>query len=176
MLRGSLLNIHDNRRIYIFSENSPKVKIAAGSPEEYIEQLPADRQQVMAKLRQTILSNLPSGFVETMSYGMIGYVVPHALYPRGYHCDPKLPLPFMNIASQKNFVALYHMGLYADKELMEWFTTAYPEHSKTKLDMGKSCIRFKKVEEIPYELIAELAAKMTVAQWIGLYEPMINRK
>ncbi|MCB0790048.1 MAG: DUF1801 domain-containing protein, partial [Flavobacteriales bacterium] len=130
---------------------------------------------VMKELRATIKKNLPKGFEETMSYGMIGYVVPHKLYPAGYHCDPKLPLPFMSIASQKNFVAVYHMGLYADKELMDWFVEEYPNHVTTKLDMGKSCIRFKKPERIPMELIGELCTKMSVTDWVALYERSIKR-
>lgn len=142
----------------------------AKSPEEYISQLPDDRKEAMSKLRQTIFENIPKGFKEEISYGMIGYVVPHSIYPDGYHCSPELPLPFLSIASQKNFVALYHMGIYADNDLLNWFTTEYPKYVKTKLDMGKSCIRFKKIETIPYELIGELCSKMTVQQWIDLYE------
>ncbi len=153
------------------------MKIEANSPEHYLEQIPDDRKQAMKKLRQTILDNLPRGFHEEMSYGMIGYVVPHSIYPAGYHCDPKLPLPFMNIASQKNFIAFYHMGIYANKDILEWFTNEYPKHSKQKLDMGKSCIRFKKLDQIPFELIGELVQKITVNDWIELYESNIkNRK
>jgi uncharacterized protein YdhG (YjbR/CyaY superfamily) len=146
------------------------MKTEASSPEEYLNQVADDRKPVLTKLRETILSNLPAGFEETMSYGMIGYVVPHSVYPAGYHCDPKLPLPFVSFASQKNFVALYHMGIYADKNLLEWFTAEYPKHSKTRLDMGKSCIRFKKPESVPLDLIAELMRKITPEQWIVLYE------
>jgi hypothetical protein len=145
------------------------MRIEANSPDEYISYVPSDRVEYMERLRQTILDNLPAGFEETMSYGMIGYVVPHSKYPAGYHCDTKLPLPFISIASQKNFVAVYHMGIYADPKLLEWFTTAYPKHCKRKLDMGKSCIRFKKMEEIPFELIGELVSKMTVDEWIEIY-------
>ena len=146
----------------------------AKTPEEYINALPSERKEAIAKLRNTILKNLPKGFSETMGYGMIGYVVPHSLYPAGYHCDPKLPLPFMSIASQKNFVAVYHMGIYANKALFDWFVNEYPNHSKRKLDMGKSCIRFKKIEEIPYDLIGTLAGKMTSQQWIDIYESEIK--
>lgn len=153
------------------------MKIEANSPEEYIDQLPDDRKQAMTKLRQTILDNLPKGFEETMSYGMIGYVVPHSIYPDGYHCNPKLPLPFINIASQKNFIALYHSGIYADNKLLEWFKNEYLKHCKSKLDMGKSCIRFKKVEQIPFDLIAQLTKKMSCEKWIEIYESNIkNRK
>ena len=150
------------------------MKIEANNPIDYISNLPEERQVAMSRLRQTILDNLPKGFEETMSYGMIGYVVPHSIYPDGYHCTPELPLPFMSIASQKNFVVLYHMGIYADKELYDWFVVEYPKHVKTKLDMGKSCIRFKKIETIPYDLIADLCTRMTVKQWIELYEENVK--
>jgi hypothetical protein len=151
------------------------MKIEADSPQEYLDQLPETRQEAMARLRDQINSNLPAGFVEVMSYGMIGWVVPHSVYPDGYHCTPKLPLPFMNIASQKNFVAVYHMGIYADPALMKWFTSQYPMHCDRKLDMGKSCIRFKKPELIPFDLIGQLADKMTVNQWIKLYEEKLKK-
>jgi hypothetical protein len=144
----------------------------ATTPEQYIKELPADRKDAISALRNTILKNLPKGFEEVMSYGMIGYVVPHKLYPDGYHCDPKLPLPFANIASQKNFIAIYHTGIYANQELFNWFTTEYPKHTKAKLDMGKSCIRFKKQEDIPYKLIGELMKKMSVKDWINSFEKM----
>jgi hypothetical protein len=137
--------------------------------EAYIEVLTPDRKEAVSKLRQVFLENLPEGFVETINYGMIGYVVPHSLYPEGYHCDPKQPLPFINIASQKGFIAIYHIGLYADDKLLEWFTAEFPKHSNTKLDMGKSCIRFKKPEQIPFELIAQLAKKVTPNNWIETY-------
>lgn len=150
------------------------MNISATSPENYIEQIPQERKTAMVKLRDTILKNIPKGFEETIAYGMIGYVVPHSTYPEGYHCDPKLPLPFINIASQKNFIALYHMGMYAKPDLLEWFSTEYPKHAKFKLDMGKSCVRFKKLEDIPFELIAELVSKVSVKDWINTYE--INYK
>ncbi|HET8839705.1 MAG TPA: DUF1801 domain-containing protein [Flavobacteriaceae bacterium] len=145
------------------------------NPDSYIESLPEERQVPMQKLRETILTNLPVGFSEEMSYGMIGYVVPKTLYPNGYHCDPKLPLPFLSIASQKNFIALYHMGIYADKQLHDWFVEEYPKHVKTKLDMGKSCIRFKNMNTIPFELIGKLVSKITPAQWIEIYEENLVR-
>tara|TARA_R110000868_G_scaffold232117_3_gene485585 strand:+ start:874 stop:1332 length:459 start_codon:yes stop_codon:yes gene_type:complete len=148
----------------------------ANSPEDYISQLPKDRQLVMGNLREIIKEKIPKGFQETISYGMIGYVVPHSRYPDGYHCSPELPLPFMNIASQKNFVAVYHMGVYAKKELLDWFTNEYPKHCKRKLDMGKSCIRFKYMDDVPYKLIGELASKMTVDEWIGMYESNLKKK
>lgn len=150
--------------------------INANTPDEYIEKLPEDRKDAVSKLRETIKTNLPKGFEECISYKMIGYVVPHSLYPSGYHCDPKLPLPFINVASQKHFVALYHSGIYADQKLLDWFTQEYPKHVKTKLNMGKSCIRFKNPDRIPFELIAELCQKMTPEAWISLYENNIKNK
>lgn len=149
--------------------------INANSPDEYMALLPVERQDAIGKLRNVILQNIPSGFEEVMSYGMIGYVVPKTVYPSGYHCDPKLPLPFISIASQKNFVAFYHMGIYADENLLKWFTDEYPKHCKNKLDMGKSCIRFKKMNDIPYELLGELSGKMTAEKWIEIYEREIKR-
>ena len=146
----------------------------ATTPQEYIDSLPEERKQAMTQLRKIILKNLPKGFSEVMNYGMLGYVVPHSLYPSGYHCDPKQPLPFMNVASQKNFVAVYHMGVYADKALLKWFTNEYSKHSKTKLDMGKSCLRFKNMAQIPFKLIGDLASKMTPQQWIAIYEKQIK--
>ncbi len=142
---------------------------------EYISALPDDRQNAMEQLRKIIKKNLPKGFAEEMNYGMIGYVVPHSVYPNGYHCKPTDPLPFMNIASQKNFIAVYHMGLYADETLMKWLLAEYPKQSTAKLDMGKSCIRFKKPDQIPMKLIGELASKMTVKQWIELYEKTLKK-
>ena len=148
---------------------------SATSVEEYIAQLPEDRQAAINKLRKEIKKKLPKGFQEVISYGMIGYVAPHTLYPKGYHCNPELPLPFINIASQKNFIAVYHMGLYADKKLLEWFTNAYAQQATAKLDMGKSCIRFKKLDTIPYALLGELAAKLTPQQWIERYEKAFKK-
>jgi len=146
------------------------------SPKQYIDQLPADRKKVVSKLRSTLRKHLPKGFREEMSYNMLGYVVPHSIYPAGYHCDTSQPLPFINLASQKNFVALYHMGLYADKKLLGWFTKNYTAKVEGKLDMGKSCIRFKKMDNIPYELIGELAGKMSPQDWIKLYEKSRSSK
>lgn len=147
----------------------------AKTPSEYIKQLPEDRKEPLKKLRKVILDKLPKGFKEGMSYGMIGYVVPHSIYPEGYHCDPKLPLPFMSIASQKNFVAVYHMGVYSDEKILNWFKKEFAKNTKAKLDMGKSCIRFKKMDQIPYKLIGELASKITVDEWIAIYERNIKR-
>lgn len=148
----------------------------ATSVDDYINQLPDERKVSVVKLRKTILENLPKGFEETMSYGMIGYVVPHSIYPNGYHCDPKLPLPLMNLASQKNFIAVYNMAIYVKKEIYDWFVSEYPKHCKRKLDMGKSCIRLKYLDDIPYELIGELASKTTVDEWINYYESAIKNR
>ena len=144
----------------------------ATSINEYLDALPEDRKAAMNELRNVVLKNLPKGFQEQISYGMITYVVPHSLFPAGYQCDPKQPLPFISIASQKNFVALYHMGIYGDQELLNWFTVEFAKKSKTKLDMGKSCIRFKKVDQIPFGVIGELASKLTPQEWIAKYETM----
>jgi uncharacterized protein YdhG (YjbR/CyaY superfamily) len=145
------------------------------TPSEYMTQLPEDRKDVVQKLRQTILDHIDSKFQECINYGMLGYVVPFTIYPDGYHCNPKLPLPFMNLASQKNFIAVYHMGMYAKKEIYDWFVTEYPKHTTAKLDMGKSCIRFKKMDAIPYALIGQLAAKLSVEEWIAIYESQIKK-
>ena len=147
----------------------------ATSVQEYINSLPADRKEPVSQLRDTIVSNLPQGFSEGIAYGMLGYAVPHSRYPAGYHCDPTQPLPFVSLASQKNFIAVYHMGLTAMPNLLKWFQDEYPRHSKTKLDMGKSCIRFKKPEQIPYQLIGELMQKVSPDEWIAVYESQIKR-
>ncbi len=143
--------------------------------EQYFDALPADRLPVMRRLHQAILAALPPGFEATMSYGMLGYVVPHSLYPAGYHCNPKETLPFASLASQKNHIAFYHMGVYAQPELLAWFQQEYAARVPGKLDMGKSCIRFKKPEQVPVELLAELCSKLRVADWIALYEKAIKR-
>ena len=145
---------------------------AATTVEAYLNELPEDRVAPMQQLREVILCNLPQGFEEMMNYGMIGYVVPYSVYPPGYHCKPKQPLPFLALASQKNFIAVYHMGIYGDEALLKWFEEAYAKTGVGKLDMGKSCIRLKKMDKIPYDLIGELCTKMTPAQWIDIYERM----
>lgn len=152
------------------------MKTTAATPDEYLSQIEdKSKADMVAMLRHTATENMPPGFAEQMSYGMITYVVPHSLYAPGYHCDPKLALPFVSIAAQKNFVALYHMGIYADPDLLHWFKTEYAARVKTKLDMGKSCIRFKKLQDIPLELIGELMKKMNPQQWISLYEKNLRR-
>ncbi|MGD9587337.1 MAG: DUF1801 domain-containing protein [Pyrinomonadaceae bacterium] len=147
----------------------------AEKPQEYYKNLPDDRRAAMAKLRSTIKKNLPKGFEEVMGYGMPGWVVPHKLYPGGYHCDPKQPLPFLSLASQKNYISLYHMGLYSNGDLLKWFESEWPKHSTKKLDMGKCCVRFKKPDDIPYDLIGRLVAKITPKEWIDTYESVIKR-
>jgi uncharacterized protein YdhG (YjbR/CyaY superfamily) len=147
----------------------------AQTPQQYINELPPDRKEAIIKIREAVLNNLPEGFEEVIGYGMLGYVVPHSIYPKGYHCNPKVPLPYMNLASQKNFIALYATCVYADTTLKDWFVNEYPKHCKTKLDMGKGCIRFKKMDDIPYQLIGELSAKMTPQQWIAICEKVMNR-
>jgi uncharacterized protein YdhG (YjbR/CyaY superfamily) len=135
----------------------------------YISTLPDDRAEIIAAVRKEILANLPEGFEETMQYGMISYVVPHTLYPGGYHTNPEDALPFISLASQKNHIALYHMAIYAGP-LHDWFVKEYSSVSNKKLDMGKSCIRFKKPDDVPVKLIGKLSAKMTPGQWIKAYE------
>lgn len=147
----------------------------ATSPEQYIAEAPEERRSALEKLRKTIKDNLPENFSEGMQYGMIGYFISHEVYPNGYHCDPKQPLPFMSFASQKNSINFYHMGIYADKDLFDWFTSEFPKYSKKKLDMGKSCMRFKKPEDIPYELIGELVQKISAKDWIETYESKIKK-
>lgn len=138
--------------------------------DEYFESIPPERKEAVKKIYETLKMNLPNGFEEQISYGHIGFVVPHSMYPNGYHYDPTSPLPFIGLASQKNFIALYHMGIYSDEKLLNWFIEEYPKHAKRKLDMGKSCIRFKKTDDIPYDLIGKLASKITPDQWIATYE------
>ena len=148
---------------------------AATTVDQYINEAPEDRREALQKLRNIILENLPKGFQECISYGMVGYVVPHSIYPKGYHCTPELPLPFMSFASQKNSINFYHMCIYANPELNDWFVAEYPKYSKQKLDMGKSCIRFKKPDNIPFELIGELVKKITVQDWIATYESAFKK-
>jgi len=147
----------------------------ASSPQQYFDLLPEDRKAVLDALRKELLANLPKGFQEVMSYGMPSYVVPHELYPAGYHCKPEEPLPFMALASQKNHIAIYHMGMYANQTLMKWWLSEFAKYSDRKPDIGKSCIRFKNPKEIPIKLIGKLASKMTTKEWIVIYEKMLKR-
>ncbi|WP_242157062.1 DUF1801 domain-containing protein [Aestuariivivens sediminis] len=151
------------------------MKYEASTPEEYIDKIPEDRREAMRKLRKVILKNLPKGFEEGINYNMIGYFVPHSVYPKGYHCNPKLPLPFLNIASQKNGITLYHMALYARADLRSWFVNTYKKMASHNVDMGKGCIRFKKVEAIPLDLIGELVRKISVEEWVSYYEMSIKK-
>ena len=143
---------------------------------DYLDTIPLERKEAFNSLRDVVLKNLPIGFKEVLNYGMLGYVVPHELYPFGYHVNPLLPLPFINLASQKKHIALYHMGIYSDAKLLDWFVGEYAKISNKKLNMGKSCIRFSKIDKIPYELIGELCSKMTVEDWVGIYENAIKKK
>jgi len=151
------------------------MKANGKSVEEILTNLPLERVEPFTKLHDVIVKNLPKGFEVAISYGGLGYVVPHTLYPMGYHCKPIEPLPFAGIASQKNSINVYHMGIYADPKLLEWFVAEYPKHTKQKLDMGKSCIRFKKLDDIPYKLIGELMKKMSVEEWIIMYEKNLKK-
>jgi len=152
------------------------MKIEANTVQEYLDNIQEERKPAINRLRDIIKDNIPVGFEKCISFGMIGYVVPHTIYPDGYHCNTKLPLPFLNIANQKNFVAIYHMGLYANPDLMAWFIKEYPKHCKYKIDLGKSCIRFKKIDHIPFDLIEELVKKMTTNDWISIYEENVKSK
>lgn len=143
--------------------------------EEILERVPVERREAFQKLHQTIVDNLPEGFQAGISYGGLGYVVPHSVYPDGYHCKPEEPLPFAGIASQKHSINFYHMGLYTDSGLLEWFVAEYPKHNQRKLDMGKSCVRFKNIDALPYELIGQLMRKMTAKQWIEVYERELKK-
>ena len=145
------------------------------SIKDYTNSLASDRKTTITQLINVIEQNIPKGFEKVMNYGMPSFVIPHSIYPNGYHCDTTLPLPFIGVSNQKSSISLHHMGLYADPELLNWFKLEYPKHSNTKLDMGKSCIRFKKFNEIPYELIGILSNKMTVKNWIDIYEQNIKR-
>jgi len=153
------------------------MKYEANTIEEYFAQIPDERKPALTKLWDTIRNNIPEGFDEQLGYGLPGFVVPHSIYADGYHCDPKKPLPFINVASQKHFIGFYHMGIYSDPKLLKWFTESYPKHSSRKLDMGKSCIRFKKIDQIPYVLLGKLVSKISVEDWINIYESNVkNRK
>jgi len=147
----------------------------ATTPEQYIDELPEDRKAIVSAIRNAIKNNLPKGFEEVIGYGMLGYVVPHSIYPSGYHCNPKLPLPFINVASQKNYISVHHMGLYASKPLLDWFLAEWEKHSTKKIDMGKGCIRFKKAEDVPLKLIEALAKKVTVEKYIETFEKALER-
>ncbi len=143
---------------------------------DILSNIPYERAEHFNQLHDVIVKNLPNGFEAGISYGGLGYVIPHTLYPAGYHCKPIEPLPFAGISSQKNSINFYHMGMYSDPLLYEWFVTEYHKHSKKKLDMGKSCVRFKNPDEIPFKLIGELMRKMSAQEWINLYESKLKKK
>jgi hypothetical protein len=135
-----------------------------------LENISEERKEAFERLHQIIVDHLAPGLEPGISYGNLGYVVPHSIYPAGYHCKPSEALPLAWIASQKNSINFYHMGIYADPKLLDWFVAEYPKHSAQKLDMGKSCMRFKKPEHIPFELIGQLMGKMSAQEWIDMYE------
>jgi hypothetical protein len=141
----------------------------ATTVEEYLAELPDDRRDAIEAVRKTIVANLPQGYEEGMLYGMIGYFVPHSVYPSGYHCDAKQPLPFACLASQKNYMSLYLMGCYGNTEHEAWFLDAWAKTGK-KLDMGKSCVRFKKIDDLPLKVIGQAVKRMPVKKFIEYYE------
>ncbi len=151
------------------------MKPTGATVDAILENIPEERKEAFNRLHQIIVDHLPAGLEPGISYGNLGYVVPHSLYPAGYHCKPSEPLPLAWIASQKNSINFYHMGIYADPKLMDWFVAEYPKHSNQKLDMGKSCMRFKKPEHIPFELLGQLMGKMTAQQWIDMYESLYKK-
>lgn len=146
----------------------------ASTVEEYLSELPDDRREIIAAVRQLVLDNLGQGFEEGMQYGMIGYYVPHSVYPAGYHCNPSEPLPFMSLASQKNYCSLYAMSLYSDAETLAAFQLRWKQTGK-KLNMGKSCIRFKKLNDLALDLIAEHIGAVNVDDYIASYDRLRKR-
>lgn len=147
---------------------------SAPTPEAYLSELPPERQGPMRKLREAIQAHIDPAFQEGMGYGMMGWDVPFSIYPEGYHCNPKLPVPFLGLASQKNYIAVYHMGVYNDPALLKWFQD---EYAKTgwKLNMGKSCIRLRRMDQIPYELIGKLASKPSLKEYLHHYVTQVKR-
>lgn len=145
----------------------------AQTVKQYLAELPADRRAAIEAVRKVILKNLDKNYQEGMQYGMIGYYVPHSVYPSGYHCDPKQPLPFAGLASQKNHMAVYLMCVYGSPEHEEWFRKAWAKAGK-KLDMGKSCIRFKKLEDIPLDVIGKAIARVPAKKFIAFYESAVQ--
>ena len=132
------------------------------------------QEETVSKIISKIEKNIPSGFERTINYGMPSFVVPKSIYPDGYHCDSKLPVPFVSIGSRKSGITLHHMGLYGDNKLTAWLKKEWPKHMKTKINMGKGCVRFKNIKKIPYELLGELVSKMTVDEWINVYEKNVK--
>ncbi|MCC6866895.1 MAG: DUF1801 domain-containing protein [Ignavibacteria bacterium] len=152
------------------------MKAQGKTVKEILANVPPERYESFNKLHNVIVKNLPKGFEPAISYGGLGYVIPHKLYPAGYHCKPAEPLPFAGISSQKDSINFYHMGIYAEPKLYKWFTTEFPKHTKQKLDIGKSCVRFKKIDDIPYKLIGELMKKLSAKEWIEIYKKNYVRK
>jgi uncharacterized protein YdhG (YjbR/CyaY superfamily) len=151
------------------------MKSTAKTVDEYVKGLPEDRRKAISALRKVILNNLPEGYQECMSYGMIGYVVPHSIYPKGYQCNPKLPLPFVNLGSQKNHMALYLMCIYGDAKADRGFRKAW-EKTGRKLDAGKGCIRFRRLEDVPLEVVGQLVARIPVADYIARIESVFDSR
>lgn len=151
------------------------MKSSAKTVDEYVKSLPPDRREAINTVREVILKNLPKGYEECMSYGMIGYVVPHSIYPKGYHCDPSLPLPYANLASQKNHMALYLMCCYGDPAIYKWFCDSWKKAGK-KLDMGKSCVRFKKLEDVSLDVIGQVIARVPVKNYIARIEQLLGSR
>lgn len=145
----------------------------AKTVKEYLASLPEDRRAAIAAVREVILNHLPKGYEEGMQYGMIGYYVPHSVFPAGYHCDPKQPLPFASLAAQKNHMALYLMCIYGDAKLRRWFESAC-EGSGKKLDMGQCCVRFKKLEDLPLDVVGKTIARVPVADYVARYEQTLQ--
>lgn len=148
---------------------------AAKTVDEYLAALPPDRRTALSAVRDVILTNLPAGYEEVMQYGMVGYVVPHSIYPAGYHCDPTKPLTYAMLGSQKNHMAIYLMSVYGHKETEAWFRKAYQTKGK-KLDMGKSCVRFKKLEQLPLEAIGQVIARTPVDKYIARVEQVLRSR
>lgn len=146
------------------------------SLKDFTDQLPAERAEATKQLQAIFSKNLPKGFEEKASAKALEYVVPHSLYPEGYHCNPKQALPFISIMNQKNALTLHHLGFYGSQELTDWFAAEYAKVMPTKLDMGKGCVRFKKMDQIPYDLIKTLAKKISPEDWIAIYEANFTKK
>ncbi len=143
---------------------------------EYIETLPEERKEIIEKLRKVIKENLPAGFEESISYGSIGYVVPLEIYPQGYHVETNTPLPFIGLSNWKNHISFSHWGIYINKELLEWFKDEYAKQAKYKLSMGKACVNLKRMNDIPYNLIGQLCRKISVFEFIEMYEKAFVKK
>lgn len=149
---------------------------AVKSVKEYIDTLPVDRKKVVSEIRKVINKNIPKGFRESVASNMIMWSVPHTAYPPGYHCDPSKPLMLMCLSATKGGISLHHMGLYGSGPLLNWFQGEWPKHSARKIDMGKACVRFKKLEDVPLDLIGELVTKLSPQKWVEVYERALNNR